>query len=444
MPVRHAGGGEGNRDVSPSGQLPQSVVDTLIAELKRRPVPDFIRAKRELAESQARVLFPVEEKLDGDKPAIVHRDKEAFKSLPPEVREQIDRVVTSRFESLAEGRDYSRKSGSMLAPGNDYARSLVIDLDRPVTVSGLPIQSIKLKGAAFKKGHLDREFDLFRAQHELMGRQVSPLFVRMDFHFPESGIVEAIPHVNEPLGAEFLFETVGEARNGKRMMESGVLVDLPLCWYEYDQSIRPPSGLRLGVMATGAVPGSRVNIGVAMHDLYQEYSPKIAAGDRAAIAEWKRKTEELYTQYVRSVSGLHAGGKGFFHESPHPAQFHVLDGDLNRILVSDIGSSESLAGMSYAQRIACMAHDLKSVLAFAAHYEQNPLASAFGFDFFGMSFKYFDKVDDAYTLETLKKLSRYGPSGRILIEGMFQDSSEQRRPIISFKDNPLVKVLTQQ
>jgi hypothetical protein len=446
MPRRYSRRGGGGGNIPPGAQPPQSALDALLNELRSRPVPDFIQSQRGRALEQARELFPEKEVLDGDRPATAHRGKEAVEALPPGVFERMDGVVTSRFESLVEGRDYSRKAGSMLAPGYDYFRSVILDLPEPVTLAGHPIDAVKLKGACFRQDQLDKEFDLWRAQAELMGRQTSPLFMRMDFYFPPSGIVEATPHINEPLGAEFLYEAAGEARGGKLIQDAGGFVDVPLAWYEYDKSIKPPSGLRLGVMASGHIAGSRVNVGAAMHDLYLAYQGRLQAGDKAATAEWKWKTgtEELFTRYVLGVAGLHDDGKGFFHESPHPGQFHVINGRTDRLLVSDLGFSRPLAGMTYEQKIACLAHDLKSVLAYAEFYDSNPLAAQYGIDFFGMAFKYFNRVTDSPAFEQLKELSKRGPSGRLQIEHLFQTSGEQQRPLTDYKDNPLIKLLTQE
>ncbi|VVB50816.1 Uncharacterised protein [uncultured archaeon] len=440
-------GGKGSSQVDPD----------LVASLFPS-VPDFIQHRMTRVAAEAHEMYLPAVEVGGVRPAKAHRDPAAADVVPTEVFARMDRIVTSDFKTLKEGVDYDKIHGTGYKDGKGSFRTVSFMLPEPIQVGNHTIYAVRLKGVAFDPSNLDREFDLLRMQAEVMGWKVPSRAVRMDWYIDEAGKVVQTPHVNEPLGGGFLSETLGEARAHRRCLNGGEDVDYPLNWYEYDPSIVPPNGLRLGAMAVGLTSPSRLYTGAVIGNLSEEYDPVVSKGDMSVIDEWREKTHAVFLAYVRRLARWHrrddaAGKEGFYHESPHPGQFYFAHDNWERIasapagermIAADLLNVEPLTEMPYAQKIGCIALDLKSMLAYAGRYDSYPLFNQRGFDFMSVAMQYFDGVDDRFLLDQLASFSKIGQSGRPAIENLFQLSAERKRPIIEFGDNPLVKALKMQ
>jgi hypothetical protein len=119
-----------------------------------------------------------------------------------------------------------------------------------------------------------------------------------------------------------------------------------------------------------------------------------------------------------------------------------VDGKPDHIIISDIHDAEPMNDMSYPQRIAAIALDLKPMLFYAGRYDR--LFSRYGFDVMGQAMRYFDRVADAQVLQDLARFAHQRPDGLMPIDDLYRMSVEKRRPLIEYKDNPLVKALVQQ
>ncbi|MDD5112193.1 MAG: hypothetical protein PHG85_06585 [Candidatus Altiarchaeota archaeon] len=402
-------------------------------------VPEYIRERNLQADKEARSLYESPVKLKGKRPATAHRNHGVEERLHG-ILERMDRIVTTDFRDLRRGVDYDR-TGSIGVQALDrkgFFRNVTFDLETPETIDNQIIYAVRLKGVTFNRNELHREFDLLEAQR-MGGMQVPAGAVRLDRYIDKEGIVVATPHVNEPLGAEFLDETTGEARGAKLCQRKDERVDYPLCWYEYDSQTRPPNGLLLGAMAVGLTSRKRISIGTTIGELAER--PKKPSPRTGRDDAWRGDVESVFQTYVDRISRLHGGGKGLYHESPHPGQFHFADGRRNEIIMSDLRNIEPLEEMTYPQKIGCMALDLKSVIIYALRYDSFPVFGREGMSFLDMTLKYFNKADG----DTLGELRRMAPSsGGRIFEGVFNLSWENKKPVTFYKSNPLIKALMQE
>jgi len=383
---------------------------------------------------------PVEVK--GERPVLAHRNQEVGENLPREVLTQMDRIVTTDFRKLEKGRDYDR-TGSIGIEELDkkgFFRSVSFDLREPVTLGGRTIYGIRLKGVTFNGDELDREFDLLEA-HRIGGGIGAPAgAIRLDYYVNREGVVVSTVHVNEPLGGEYLEETFGEARGYKLCMQRGEEVDFPLCWYEYDSSIRPPNGLRLGAMAAGLTSKTRVRVGTMLGDLAVEEDNANRTGGKLREG-WKDDVESVFLAYVNRVKKLHDGGGGLCHGSPHPGQFQFADGRKDRVIMSDLRDIDPLDEMTYPQRVGCMAIDIKPILVYALRYDSFEFFRRHRVNFLDLALTYFQRADRS----TIQELRGIAPrDGGRVIDDVFNLSSENRRPLTFYARNPLIKAVMQE
>lgn len=404
-------------------------------------IPGYIQQHMAMIEAQAREMYEKPVEVRGNRPALAHRNQGVEEKLPREVLERMDRIVTTDFRGLRRGLDYDR-TGSIGVKELDEMglfRNVAFNLTEPVTLEGHTIYGVRLKGVTFNTDELHREFDLLEV-HRMGGMHVPAGAIRLDRYIDREGIVVATPHVNEPIGAEFLDETIGEARGHKLCLQRGERVDYPLCWYEFANGLTPPNGMRLGVMAVGLTCRKRVRLGEVIGNLAEEQDK--AAGEGKRVREgWREDVESVFLAYVNRVRGLHGEGRGLYHESPHPGQFHFEEGGRDRILVSDLRNIEPLDEMTYPQRIGCVALDLRSVLIYALRYDSFPMFSKEGLDFLGLALRYFRRTGKS----TLQELREIAPrSGGRVFEDVFNLSHENRRPITFYKGNPLIKAVMEE
>jgi hypothetical protein len=357
----------------------------------------------------------------------------------------MDRIVTSNFADLKQGVDYDAKVASVPAEVVEagFFRTVSFALPKPLQVDGRTIYGVRVKGVAFDPKKLDKEFDLLQAYRKYMGDAVPKKAYRVDIYVDERGVVVRSIHKKEPMGAEILPETLGEARGYKMLLAGGEDVDQPLTWYEYD-GLETPKGLRVGAMAVGLTSQTRTTIGERLSGLMTEYEPGASGGDKTAVNEWRDQSYSLFSAYIARLARFHGGGRGFYHGSPHPGQFKLTEAGLEHLLVSDIHAAEWMGDMPYPQRIGLLAADMVSPLEVAGRYDQHPLFHNHGLEFMPLTLGYFNNVDDPSTLQLLGQFSQLRGEGTSQLRGLFQLSAERMRPLIDFKDNPLVKALVQQ
>jgi len=407
-------------------------------DLRMLSVPEYVTKRNQSRLDEARRLYPKQEEVAGARPALAHRDPEAVAALPDDAVRRMDHIVSSRFSDLKMGVDYDRRHSSLPANVEEAGifRAVSFQLPEPAVHQGKQIYAVRLKGVAFDPDNLGREFNLFDVYRALLKYEIPSNTVRMDYYVDREGVVVPCLHVNEPLGAEDVHETVGEAVAYKKMLSAGLDVDVPMSWYEYP-GFKTPKGLMLGVMAVGLTSRTRESTGTHMDSLIHQYEGPVARGDTAAISEWRQKMNESFAAYIQQMKKLHGGGVGFSHGSPHPGQFHFADGG-PRMITSDVHLVEDMKGMPYPQRIGLMAMDFASALEYSARDNADARLLPWGFDFFQTAFGYFDRVDRG-VLDHMKNLSIPGESGQPPIKGVFGTSAKTHKPLIDYKGNPLIK-----